>query len=131
MAKNIALKNEKILNLREIPEGHKIEYLANSVESECFYLVHAPHITEETVDKFPDYYGSFGLYVGSLRRMQEADVKKVIRWRDGGTTQIDYVLENKKGQLHFPSRRNKNAMASDTFDGEVVKLRQLIEGVDF
>ena len=131
MPQDIILKNGKVLNLREMPEGHKIEYLANSLEGECFYLVYAPHITEETVDKFPDYYGSFGLYVGTPDEMREADVEEVFRWRDGGTTQINYVLENEKGQLYFPSPRNKGTVASDILDGEVVKLKLLVEGIDF
>ncbi|MBU3923349.1 MAG: hypothetical protein KJ592_00360, partial [Nanoarchaeota archaeon] len=82
-------------------------------------------------EQFPDYYGSFKLYVGNPNNMQEARVKEVAHLRDGGTTLISYVLENKDGQLYFPSLQNKWAKASDNFDGEIVELERLVEEKDF
>lgn len=131
MTFDIKLRNGSVLKIGDIPEGHKIEYLASSLESECFHVVHAPHITEETIDKFPDYYGSFGMHVGISGEMREAKVMEVSRLRDGGTTHINYVLGDREGYLYFPSRLNKSAVASDTFDGKTTELKRLIEGEDY
>ena len=131
MIPEIKLRNGNVLEIGEIPEWHKIEFLANSLEGKFFYVVNAPHVTEETIDKFSDYYGSFGLHMGTLNEMREADVGEVIRWRDGGSTQINYVLEGKRGQLCFPSPRNKGAVTSNTFNGKTTELKILIEGEDF
>jgi len=45
------------LQVAEIPQGHRVEYLARSSEDkDKFYLVHAPHLTEENVGQIKDYY---------------------------------------------------------------------------
>lgn len=131
MPQNIIMKNGKVLNFKEIPEGHKIEYIVSSVEIERFYVVHAPHITVETVDKSLDLYDLYGMFIGTPNGMQEAEVEEVCRWRDGGTTKIFYTLENKYGQLYLPSRLIKGAIASDKFDGKTVEIKRLIEGNDY
>ncbi len=131
MPQNIALTNGKVLTLREIPEGYKIEYIASRTNGEYFYVVHTPCSSVAHGDQSTSYYDSFRLHVGSLEEMREAKVEEVCRWRNGGTTEIAYRLEDQFGQLCFPSLHSKTEQPSNTFQGRTLKLIRLVQGRDF
>lgn len=64
-------------------------------------------------------YDSFRCVFGaSDGTVKETTVKKVVRYRDGGTTDIDTAV----GSFHFPSPFNKGDVA--TFCGETIQLEE-------
>ena len=132
MTQSIKLKSGKILQVDEIPQGHRIEYLARSSEDrERFYVVHAPHLTEENIGQIKDYYGSFGVYIGHPENMQKAREVRVSRFRGPMGDVIYYILNEKEGNLHFPTGSWRDRPSTDTYDGKTVELERLVEGKDF
>ena len=121
------------MQVREIPQGHRIEYLArSSKDRNKFYLVHAPHLTEENVGQIRDYYGSFGVYIGHLKDMQKAESIRVDRFRGPPGTFVHYILNDKEGSLHFPTGLwGDDGPSTDTYDRQKVELERLVEGKDF
>ena len=132
MTQEIKLKSGEQLQVAEIPQGHRIEYLARSSEDRRkFYLVHAPHLTEENVGQIKDYYGSFGVYIGHPEDMQKAEDVRVDRFRGPMGDIIHYILNQKEGSLHFPCGSWSDRPSTDTYDGQKVELERLVEGKDF
>jgi len=132
MTQDIKLKSGQVLKVEEMPEGHRIEYLAKSLEKETkFYVVHAPHLTEENVGKIDNYYNSFGMYLGTPENMQKTKVTSVDRYRGALGTFVHYILNEQPGTLHFPTRFLSDEPSTDTY-GEgrsrsVVELEELIK----
>jgi hypothetical protein len=66
------------------------------------------------------------LHVGAEAQLVEAQVQQVVRYRDGGTTNIYYVLADGQGILHFPTPVDKEAKPTDTYQGKTVELERLV-----
>lgn len=63
-----------------LPEVRKPEYLFRLADGNYLYV---------SADKYRYSYESFRMWIGSGEEMREVIVKRVGRYRDGGTTQID------------------------------------------
>ncbi len=102
-----------------LPDGHSLEYVARDTATKStFYVVHRP---EKDWD-----YNSFRLHIGAERELREAEVLSVRRARDGGTTDIDYVLMDEIGYLHFPTPFNKEARPMNRYLNKTTSLEKLI-----
>jgi hypothetical protein len=103
-----------------IPDDNIAVYLARDAKTKSMlYLVHHP---KEIKD-----YSCFRLHIGKQEELIEARVLNVERLRDGGTTDIEYILNGKRGRLHFPAPNNKKEKSIDIYDFEAIELENLIE----
>jgi hypothetical protein len=50
-----------------------------------------------------EYPQCHGLLIGKAGNLREAAVKCLIKQRDGGTTDVEYRYNGKKGRLHIPT----------------------------
>ncbi|MFA5175766.1 MAG: hypothetical protein WC413_00700 [Candidatus Nanoarchaeia archaeon] len=113
----VEIKDE-VLYVTGIPDGHKLEYAAWDAETKSkFFIVHLP---KEDWD-----YNSFRLHIGEEKQLVEAQVQRTERFRDGGTTNIDYILDGRQGRLHFPTILER-ANPTNTYRGKTVELESLI-----
>lgn len=104
-------------NIVNLPKGHFLEYFAKDEEG-TLYVVHRP---EKNWD-----YNQFQMYMGPEGNVTEVDVKKVVRYRDGGTTHIDFSVANQPGQLYFPTVFKKELKPSVTLGGKTLTLESLL-----
>ncbi|AJF60888.1 TPA: hypothetical protein HA239_03390 [Candidatus Woesearchaeota archaeon] len=101
-----------------LPDGHTLEYVARDVETKSkLYVVHRPE--EFSLD-------AFRLHIGAEAELVEAQVQKVRRYFDGGTTLIDYILAGNQGELYFPSPAYKDKKPRDRYQGKTIELEKLI-----
>ncbi len=112
------IKNNE-LYVTGVPDGHTLEYVARDAETKSkLFVVHRPKKDWD--------YDSFRLHVGAEAQLVEAQVQHVERYRDGGTTNIGYVLAGDQGRLHFPTPFDKEAKPTDTYKGKTVELEKLV-----
>ncbi len=105
-----------------LPDADKLEYVAvarnQDTRDSTYFVVHRPE---------KDWnYNSFRLHIGKENELREAKVDHVERYRDGGTTNIDYQMNGKDGRLHFPTPFEESAKPTDTYAGKVVTLENLL-----
>jgi len=99
------------LCLRGLPYGYLVPYTGTLDNGVTFAIFHP----EKDWD-----YTDFRLVVGDHQgTVREVTVKKVVRYRDGGTTDIDTAI----GSFHFPSVFNKDD--KPTFCGNPLTLETL------
>jgi len=106
------------LKVTGIPHKDVVEYVAIDAETKSkFYVVHRP--------KENWNYPDFRLHVGSENELRETKVEKVERYRDGGTTVIDYVLAGIPGALRFPTPFERDKKPTDNYKGRIIELERL------
>lgn len=102
-----------------IPQENTVEYLARDAATQSkYYVVHRPA---------DQGYNSFRLNIGPRTGLKEAVVAHVERYKDGGTTSINYTFEGLNGTLYFPTPFDKEAKPTDTYNGYTVQLEKLLE----
>mgnify|MGYP001562746009 CR=1 FL=1 len=112
------VKRNEDLFAEGIPDNHELEYVAKN-DGSIFFVVHRPS---------KDWnYNSFRLHIGPVSELVEAKVDSVERYRDGGTTDIRYTLNEITGNLHFPTPFNKDKNPTNSYDGKEEKLEKIIE----
>lgn len=110
---------DKKLQIDGIPDSHKIEYVMIDKETrERLYVVHKSEVELG--------YNSFGLHIGPQNELREAQIKNVERYRDGGTTIIDYTLANSEGRLYFASPLHDGRKHTDSYNGKTIELEKLL-----
>lgn len=67
-------------------------------------------------------YDDFRLFLGAPERLTEREVSSVMRARDGGTTDIDFVIDGRVARAHFPAPRPDAPAATLTDAGDTVTL---------
>jgi len=101
-----------------VPDGHTLEYVARDTETKSKLFV--VHRAEERRG-----YDPFRLYVGAEAQLVEAQIQRVVRYRDGGTIDIDYILAGNHGRLHFPAPVDWEGKPTDTYQGKTVELEKM------
>ena len=101
-----------------IPKDHTLEYLAKS-QHDLYYVVHRPTKDWD--------YDDFRLHIGEQTALVEAKVKNPIRLRDGGTTNIQYILYGQSGEFCAPTHPDQEAFITDTYNGSTLTLLDLLK----
>jgi hypothetical protein len=104
------LKLTRALSLKGLPWGVVVPYIGTLPNGVTFAIFHP-----EKDWNYSDFRCVFGADDGTVR---EVAVKKVVRYRDGGTTDIETVV----GSFHFPSPFNTEDKA--TFGGEAIHVEE-------
>lgn len=107
------------LHITGIQDCDYLEYAARDVNTQSrFYILHA----HKTIG-----YPSIRLHIGLENELVEAKVTNVERFRDGGTTNITYILADRKGELFFPSPLKKDLNPTDNYIGKRVNQLELFK----
>lgn len=104
------LKLVQALTLKGLPWGIVVPYTGTLPNGVTFAIFHP----EKDWD-YDSFRCVFGANDGTVR---EVTVKKVTRYRDGGTTDVVTAV----GSFHFPSPFNAEDKA--TFDGEPIQVEE-------
>lgn len=89
----LKIENEELV-ITGVPEKNIIESVWREIEGEeIFFLVERPEKRWS--------YDSFRLHFGKENEIYEVDVKKVDRYRDGGTTIIKFEVEGEEGEMYL------------------------------
>lgn len=104
------LRLRQALSLKGLPWGYIVPYCGTFKNGVTFAIFHPEHEWD-----YSDFRCVVGATDGSVR---EVTVKSVVRYRDGGTTDIETVI----GNFHFPSAFNPEDKA--TFDGEEILMEE-------
>lgn len=104
------LKLVQALTLKGLPWGVIVPYCGTLPNGVTFAIFHP-----EKDWNYSDFRCVFGANDGTVR---EVTVKNVVRYRDGGTTDVETAV----GSFHFPSVFNPQDKA--TFDGEPITLEE-------
>lgn len=104
------LRLQPALCLRGLPWGYIVPYCGTLANGVTFAIFHP-----EADWDYSDFRCVVGATDGSVR---EVAVKSVIRYRDGGTTEVETAI----GHFHFPSSFNTNDKA--TFDGQPIQMEE-------
>ncbi|MGC4119922.1 MAG: hypothetical protein QM765_36160 [Myxococcales bacterium] len=82
------------LAVRNLPGGPAVEYEASTADGRRLVVIRP---TDDWT------YEDFRLFLGTADRMEERAIKSTVRYSDGGTTEISFVLDGSIAVAHFPS----------------------------
>jgi hypothetical protein len=109
-------KNQK-LEIRGIPATDTLEYVMRDAETQSkYYVIHRP--TEDVV------LSRVRLHIGLENQLIEAQVTSAIRLLDGGTTIIEYVLDQANGELYLPSQLQEESQLRPPYQKSAIKLTE-------
>ncbi len=104
------LRLKEAMTLKGLPWGVVVPYVGRLSNGVTFAIFHP-----EADWSYDDFRCVFGANDGTCR---EVGVRKVVRYRDGGTTDISTVV----GDFHFPSAFKPEEKA--TFCGEPIQVEE-------
>jgi len=109
-------------NIIGLKKGERPLHLLED-EDKIFYLITEWDYSSEKPENAP----AESIFVGNENE-EMASVGKVIKivtYRDGGTTEIEFIKDSEKGEIYVPSSFKKGLPSTLTFKGERKELTKV------